>query len=91
MPHTHSAEKRLRQNEKRRLLNKARLRAVKKQIRKFLDVAKSGTPADAQTEYNLAAARLDKLAAKRTIHPNAAARKKSQLAKKLHAKTAAKA
>jgi len=91
MPHTHSAEKRLRQDEKRRLRNKARIRALKKQIKTFLDVAKSGSADDAQKEFNLCAGRLDRAAAKRTIHPNTAARKKSQLAKRLTAKKPAKA
>jgi len=88
MPHTHSAEKRLRQTEKRRVRNKARVRALKKQIKSFLDVVKTA-PDKAQAEYNLCAGKLDKAAAKRTIHPNAAARKKSQLARKLNAPRAA--
>jgi small subunit ribosomal protein S20 len=90
MPHTHSAEKRLRQDEKRRLRNKARVRGIKKQIKVFLDAVKSA-PDKAAAEYNLAAGKLDRAAAKRTIHPNAAARKKSQLAKKLAAAKSAKA
>lgn len=80
MPHTKSAEKRLRQNEKRRLHNKAVLRALKKQVKKFLAAAEAGPGEGTAAEFKLAVKKLDKAAAKRIIHPNAAARKKSQLA-----------
>lgn len=86
MPHTSSAKKRLRQNEKRRERNRFAKKTVKTQIKKFLDVAKSGTPEQLQEEYNLAAKKLDKAAAKRVVHPNMAARKKSQLSKVLQSK-----
>jgi small subunit ribosomal protein S20 len=86
MPHTSSAEKRQRQYEKRRLRNRGRIRAIKKQIKSFEDLLKSGSTDDLKKAYNTAAKLLDKSAAKRTIHPNAAARKKSQLARKVAAK-----
>ena len=40
-------------------------------------------------QFQLAVKKLDKAAAKRVIHPNLAARKKSQLARALHAKASA--
>lgn len=83
MPHTKNAEKRLRQNEKRRLHNRAVIKAIRLQIRAFDDALKGG---DAMAEYKKAAKKLDKAAAKRVIHPNSAARKKSQLARKLAVK-----
>ncbi|MBX7103898.1 MAG: 30S ribosomal protein S20 [Gemmataceae bacterium] len=87
MPHTKSAEKSIRQDEKRRLRNKARLRALKKLIKNFEDAAKAKPGSDeAKTAFRAAVGKLDQAASKRTIHPNAAARKKSQLAKKLSAK-----
>lgn len=90
MPHTRSAKKNLRKSIKRRLHNRAVKRTVKTQVKRFL--AALGGPLDQlQTEYNQAAKQLDKAAAKRVIHPNLAARKKSQLARKLHAKSAAQA
>jgi len=85
MPHTSSAEKRQRQYEKRRLRNKGRLRAIKKQVRQFDDAIKSNHTDNLATDFAAAAKLLDKAAAKRTIHPNAAARKKSQLARKMNA------
>ena len=90
MPHTSSAEKRQRQYEKRRLRNKSRIRAIKKQLKSFSDVVKTGTAEELQNEYNLAVKKLDRAAARRTIHPNLAARKKSQLARQLAAKKTAK-
>lgn len=89
MPHTKSAEKSMRQDEKRRLRNKARIRAIKKLIKNFEEVAqaKPGS-AEAQTAFRAAVGKLDQAALKRTIHPNAAARKKSQLARKLAPKGA---
>lgn len=87
MAHTKSAEKRLRQSEKRRLHNRAVKKAVKAQLKKFT-TAESGPIEQLRKEYDLAAKRLDKAAAKRVIHPNLAARKKSQLARVLHQKSA---
>lgn len=90
MPHTHSAEKRLRQTNKRRLRNRSRMRTIKTDLKDFVSSVKTGSPEDLQKAYNTAASHLDKAAAKRTIHPNKAARKKSQLARMLHAKKGGK-
>jgi small subunit ribosomal protein S20 len=46
-----------------------------------LDAVKTGNPDAIKSEYRLAVRKLDKAAAKRVVHPNLAARKKSQLAK----------
>ena len=89
MPHTQSAKKALRQAQKRRLHNRAIKKDLKNQIKSFLIAIREGTVEQAQTEYNLAAKKLDKAGAKRVIHRNAAARKKSQLAKRLLAKRTA--
>ena len=89
MPHTKSAKKRLRQNTQRRLRNRATKSALKTQIKKVLATAQGGPLDDLRKEYNLAAKKLDRAAAKRVIHPNLAARKKSQLARLLNQKQAA--
>ena len=60
---------------------------VKSQLKSFED-ALDGPLDELKKQYNLAAKRLDKAAAKRVIHPNHAARKKSQLARALHQKQA---
>ncbi len=91
MPHTKSAKKHQRQSEKRRLHNRSVKKAIKTQIKHF-EAAVEGPVEQLRTQYNLAAKKLDKAAAKRIIHPNLAARKKSQLARALHQReTAAKA
>jgi len=90
MPHTSSAKKSLRQNAKRRAHNRAIKKGLKLQIKAVLAAAETSSSTDElRKEYNLAAKKLDKAAAKRVIHPNLAARKKSQLAKLVQKKGAA--
>ena len=89
MPHTSSAKKALRQDAKRRDRNKAVKKAIKSQIKKFLAVVKEGTAEQKQAEFIAAVKKLDKAGVRRVIHPNAAARKKSQLARMLKAPAAA--
>lgn len=90
MPHTSSAKKHQRKSEKRRLHNRAVKKDIKTQLKRFL-AAVEGPAETLRKEYDLAAKKLDKAAAKRVIHPNMAARKKSQLARQLHKKTTDKA
>jgi small subunit ribosomal protein S20 len=85
MPHTKSAKKALRQDAKRRDRNRTVKKALKAQIKKFLAVLKDGTAEQKQAEFVACSKKLDKAAARRVIHPNAAARKKSQLALKIKA------
>ncbi|OYP34942.1 30S ribosomal protein S20 [Rhodopirellula sp. MGV] len=81
MPNTASAKKRLRQNEKRRLHNRTLRSRMRTQLRKVREAVASGDGEKAQTEYRIAAKRLDQAAAKNLIHKNAAARGKSRLNK----------
>ncbi|HLU10626.1 MAG TPA: 30S ribosomal protein S20 [Oceanobacillus sp.] len=83
-----SAIKRQRQNEKRRMYNRAwrsRARTFVKKAR----VAISDTPSDAAVEATREAIReLDKAASKGVIHRRNAARRKSRLMRQLNAKLA---
>lgn len=88
MPHTRSARKQLRKNIKRRLHNRAVKKAIKTQLKKVMATAEAGTIDQLRIEVQLAAKKLDKAAAKRVVHPNLAARKKSQIARLLNAKAA---
>jgi small subunit ribosomal protein S20 len=88
MPHTRSAKKNLRKAEKRRLHNRAVIKSLKTYVKR-VTAAAEGPVEQLEKEYNLAAKKLDKAAAKRIIHPNLAARKKSQLARVLRDKKAA--
>src|SRR5438067_857464 len=85
MPQTRSAKNNLRKSEKRRLLNRSVIKALKTQIKKVVAAAE-GSVEGLQKEYDLAAKKLDKAAAKQVIHRNLASRKKSQLAKLLRDK-----
>ena len=80
MPTTKSAKKRLRQSLERRPQNRAVKSAVKTQVRKVRQAVAAGDIATAETEFRLAAKKLDRAGIKRSIHPNAAARTKSRLA-----------
>lgn len=91
MPHTPSAKKHLRKSEKRRLHNRTVKKSLKTHVKKVLETAEEGTLDALRTEVQLAAKKFDKAAAKRIVHPNLAARKKSQLARLLHAKEKAAA
>jgi len=89
MPHTESAKKALRQTEKRNLRNRAAKKGIKTQVRKFLDAVKAGSPEQKLAEFSAAVSKIDKAAANNVIHRNAAARRKSQLARRLAAPVAA--
>ncbi len=79
MPNSLSAEKRLRQNKVRQARNKAIKSSMKTQIKKVVAAAESGDIETAETEYKVAAKKLDQAGAKNIIHKNAAGRKKSRL------------
>ncbi len=85
MAHSLSAKKRIRQNEKSRVINRARKSQIKTQIKHFTDDLKAGNVDEATEAYRLVTKKLDKTAATSTMHKRTAARKKSRLAKKLNA------
>jgi len=88
MPNIKSAIKRTKTNEKRRLLNASQKSALRTAV-KQADQAVIGTDIEAAKKAIAAAQRkLDKAVTKGLIHRNAAARKKSRLAKKLNALSA---
>jgi small subunit ribosomal protein S20 len=75
MPNLASAKKRLRQNAKRKLTNQITKTRVKTETKKALEGG----------ELKTALAAIDRAAAKGVIHKNAAARRKSRLARKVAA------
>ena len=91
MAHSLSAKKRVRQNAKRRTINRARKSQVKTQIKRFEDAIVEADPKTAEEQFRLVTRKLDKTAATSTMHKKTAARKKSRLAKKLNALKAKKA
>jgi small subunit ribosomal protein S20 len=82
MANIKSQIKRNRQNEARRLRNKAVRSELKTRVKQAVKGAETGSE-DAVAKARLAQKRLDMAAAKGVIHKNAAARKKSRLAKQL--------
>ncbi len=84
MAHSLSAQKRIRQNSKRRAINRARKSQIKTQIKHLEDALAAGDAAAAGEEYRKVVRKLDKTAATSTMHKKTAARKKSRLARKLN-------
>jgi small subunit ribosomal protein S20 len=87
--HSISAKKRIRQNLKARARNRYRKELIKNQIKSFTIALGKGDASAAAEELKKVTSRLDKVAAKHTIHKNAAARKRSRLTKRLNAMVAA--
>ncbi|MCH8251949.1 MAG: 30S ribosomal protein S20 [Planctomycetes bacterium] len=89
MANSNSASKRVRQNERNRVLNRARKSRVKSETRKFLEAVAGGDAQVAKEQYIRVTKVLDQTAAKGTLHKNTVARRKSRLARRLNAVLAA--
>jgi small subunit ribosomal protein S20 len=81
--HSLSAKKRIRQNAKRRTLNRARKSALKSKVRKVTEAFLHRQPAEAEKNMHEAVRSLDRAASRGTVHRNAAARKKSRMIRRL--------
>ena len=88
MANTKSAIKRQRQNEKRRVRNRAVRGAARTSVAKARTAVERNDPTSAE-QVRIALSTLDITARKGVIHPNNAARRKSRLMKKLNAALAA--
>lgn len=84
MANTPSAKKRIRQNEKRRLRNRAVRSAVRGSVKSAREALGAKTP-DSVAVVREAIRAIDRAVTKGIIHPNTAARRKSSLARKLNA------
>ena len=87
MANIKSQIKRNRQNEKRRVRNKTVRSELRTRTKSAVAAAESGAEHAAEAE-RLAMKRIDKAAQKGVIHKNAAARRKSRLAKRVAAASA---
>jgi len=83
--HSISAKKRVRQNAKRRVVNRARRSQVKTLIKRFETAAGEGDAKATAGQFQTIARKLDKVASTSTMHKKTAARKKSRLAKRVNA------
>lgn len=88
MPNNPAAEKRMRQEQRRRAFNRSTKSVVKTTITKARQaIAIPSVPAEtAEEAVRNAVSELDKAAKKGVIHKNNAARRKSRLMKQLNAK-----
>ena len=85
MPHHKSAEKRLRQTEKRTVINRARLSRVRTFVKKVETAIDTGDKAVAQSAFQLAQPELHRATTKGVMHKNTVARKLSRLAARINA------
>ena len=85
MAHSLSSKKRIRQNDTRRNRNRARRTVLKTHLRHCRDAFQRGTVDSAEGAFRQVCKALDQAASHGTIHRNAAARRKSRLARRLTA------
>ena len=88
MAHSLSAKKRVRQNAKRRVINRARKSMVKTQIKHLETALNAGDAAKAKDQLKLLTKKLDKLSTTSTLHKNTAARIKSRMTRRVNALSA---
>ncbi|MDQ3585225.1 MAG: 30S ribosomal protein S20 [Acidobacteriota bacterium] len=79
MPNHQSAEKRMRQNERRRLVNRGNRTRMRTQIKKLRAALSAGDTSALQTALAETVSVIDKSVQKGVLHRNAAARYKSRL------------
>ncbi|MEW5804648.1 MAG: 30S ribosomal protein S20 [bacterium] len=85
MPEHLSVKKRIRQNKVRNLRNRSRRSALRSTVKKVFTLVTENNPEQAQSALKEAISALDRAALKNIIHKNNAARKKSQLMRKVNA------
>lgn len=83
MANTKSAEKRHRQNLKQRANNRAHRSRLRTAIKGLRAAVAGGDAAAAEALLPKTLSVIDKIAQKKVIHPNAASRTKSRLAKRV--------
>jgi small subunit ribosomal protein S20 len=81
MPSSSSAKKRVRQNSKRRLRNRVTKKVIKTLTKRTTASLVAKDLDKAATDIKAAASKIDKAGARRVLHPNTAARRKSKLAR----------
>lgn len=87
MPQHKSAIKSVRQNERRRLINRKRKGLLKSHIKSVITAIEQKDSAQAKDAFISTVSVIDKLVVKGLIHKNNAARKKSRLWRKVRSIT----
>ena len=85
MANTRSAEKQMRQSEKRRLRNAGIRSGVRTAVKGVRSAIESGSVDEARVQWSRTIKVLDKAATKGVVHKNAVARRKSRLTRQLNA------
>lgn len=88
MPNTPSAIKRLKQNVKRRMHNRITKKIIKTFSKRAVLAAEAKQFEKAEADLRTAIAKIDKAGARRVLHPNTAARRKSKLTRDYQAAVA---
>jgi small subunit ribosomal protein S20 len=83
--HSLSAKKRVRQNERQKMVNRTRRSKVKSEIKKLEESLLAGNADAAQAQFKLVTKKLDQVSSTSTMHKKTASRKKSRLAKRVNA------
>jgi small subunit ribosomal protein S20 len=81
MPNTPSAIKRLKQSTKRRMRNRIAKKIIKTLTKRTLASVAAKEFEKAAADLRLTTSKIDKAGARRVLHPNTAARRKSKLAR----------
>lgn len=84
MPNSKSAKKRLRQNGKRRANNRARMSALRTQVKRMEEAVAKGDRETATTMLSITSKVLDQASARGLIKKNTASRRKSGLARQVN-------
>lgn len=88
MPIIKSAKKRMRQNERRNAQNRMRRSTLRTAIRRLREAIEAGDRDTVQAQWVKTQGVIDRTARLGIIHPNAAARTKSRLARRIQRATA---
>jgi len=83
--HHASAQKQMRQSQKRRARNRQNISQLKTQVKKLRSAIAKGDAAAAKTLLPETIGQIDKAAKKGVVHDNAAARYKGRITKKVNA------
>jgi small subunit ribosomal protein S20 len=85
MPNTPSAAKRMRQSAKRRQHNRVTKKVIKTLSKRTMKSLEKKEFDKALVDIKAASSKIDKAGARRVLHPNTAARRKSKLARAYNA------
>jgi small subunit ribosomal protein S20 len=85
MAHTSCAKKRLRQSQKRRLRNRSAKSEIKTLTKKLFAYIDSQEAAAAQALFPSLISKIDRAGRRHILHPNAAANRKSRVARRMKA------